>query len=441
MALMAKFQTMTVLMLIVLLVLSGFTVSFAEVGFADSRAHLVDDADTSLASLVRNYRTTADSTMSEQVLTSILSRSDANIDRVASLLGKPGPFKEAPVGYLPSQPIQVRGQPMSYGLYVPSSYDSSKAFPLVVCLHGAGFTGDSYLERWASRLGDAYILACPTISMGAWWSRVGEELVLSTIRAVQDRYHIDPDRVYLTGMSNGGIGAWIIGMHHAPRFAAVVPMASGIDEVLYPFLRNLRDTSLYIIHGAKDQIMPVWLSRNITHELSQLGIAYVYREHEWTHPHAGGHFFPRQELPDLVEWLGQQRRQRYPLTMTVVRDASHLTEFGWVRIDSTDRIAMFSDQLIDRQDELMKNRVYAQLDVAVLERNRIEVSTTRVRRYTLFLNDTLMDFSRPLTVVTNGAMSFEGRLVPQLETLLREARHRDDPSLLFPAKLTVDVPN
>lgn len=393
-----------------------------------------------LSGLVRTYLSTPDDALAENVLNEILSRPNASIERIADLIGRVQLYSAAPVGSLPSQSVLVRGTEMSYGLFVPPTYDPAKTYPLLVCLHGAGFTGDSYLGRWAARLGDAYILACPTISMGAWWSRYGEELVLATMRAVQSRYHIDPDRIYLTGMSNGGIGAWIIGMHHAPRFAAVAPMASGIDDVLFPFLRNFRQTPLYVIHGAKDQIMPVWLSRNITNELAQLGIAYTYREHEWSHPHAGGHFFPRQELPDLVKWFGEQRREPYPKTVSLVRDASHLTEFGWVRIDSTDRIAMFSEQLVDRQDDLMKNRVYARLDATYIDDNYIDVTTTHVRRYTLFLNDVLVDFSRPLTVVTNGSVSFEGIIFPQLETLLREARRRHDPSLLFPAKLTLDTP-
>ena len=123
-----------------------------------------------------------------------------------------------------------------------------------------------------------------------------------------------------------------------------------------------------------------------------------------------------------------------------LQDASHFQEFGWVRIDSTDRIAMFSEQLIDRQDELMKNRIYARLTVTNIKGNRIDLTTTRVRRYTLFLNDVLVDFSRPITVVTNGVVSFQGLIIPHLETLLREARRRQDYTVLFAAKLTVDVP-
>ena len=69
-------------------------------------------------------------------------------------------------------------------------------------------------------------------------------------------------------------------------------MASGLDGVLMPFLANLRTTPVYIIHGAKDQVMPVELSRSIVRRLESLGYPYVYREHQGEHPHAGGHYFP-----------------------------------------------------------------------------------------------------------------------------------------------------
>ena len=393
----------------------------------------------SLATLIPQYLTNEDREQAESSLQAILDHPQASLERVSAVLHKSRTYDVAPVGMLPGQPVRVRGRTLSYGLFVPPAYDPDVASPLVVCLHGAGFTGDSYLERWAARLGEWSILACPTTMAGTWWTRPSEELVLATIETVRARYHIDPDRIYLTGMSNGGIGAWIIGVHHAPRFAAVAPMASGIDDVLFPFLENLRHTSLYVIHGAKDQIMPVWLSRNVTNELARLGIAYTYREHEWTHPHAGGHFFPRQELPALVEWFRKQRRDPHPRSVTVVRDASHLTDFGWVRIDATDRIAMFSEQLIDQRGDLIKNHVYAKLAVDVRDKNHIAVNTERVRRYTLFLNDALIDFSRPVTVATDGSTSFQGTVTPRVETLLRNARRRRDVDTLFPAQVTIDV--
>ncbi|MCZ6800982.1 MAG: hypothetical protein O7F12_10885, partial [Nitrospirae bacterium] len=276
---------------------------------------------------------------------------------------------------------------------------------------------------------------------GAWWTRFAEKLVLATIREVQAYYRVDPDRMYLTGMSNGGIGAWIIGMHHAYAFAGVAPMASGIDSVLYPFLENLGNTPLYILHGRNDQIMPVKLSRDIAQELDGFGVGYTYREHDRSHPHAGGHFFPREELPALVSWFSQQHRKGLPKKLTVVRDATHLTSFSWVRIDATDQIAAFSENLIDQRDTFLKERIFARLEAEVVRPNEIHVKTKKVRRYTLFFNHELVDFSNTVTIQTNGTLSYQGMLTPQIKTLLREARRRQDPSAVFLSQLTIDVPS
>ena len=151
------------------------------------------------------------------------------------------------------------------------------------------------------------------------------------------------------------------------------------------------------------------------------------------------HFFPRQELPELIAWFDRQRRTTLPRTISMVRDATHLTPFSWARIDMTDQIAAFTENLIDSRDEFITGRMYATLHAEIVAPNNIVVNTHRVRRYTLWLNRDLVEFSQPIVVTTNGMTSFEGMVEPSLETLLKEARHRADTHLLFPAKLTIDV--
>ncbi len=399
----------------------------------------VIEESQSLSSLVKVYLTTADNEEARRVLDQILRDPQATVQHIEAILGAGPSYQAQPVGMLPGQPVRVRSHTLTYGLWVPSSYNSAKEYPLVVCLHGAGFSGNAYLERWQPRLGEDYILACPTLMQGTWWTRGAEELVLATLQTVKARYHIDADRIFLTGMSNGGIGAWIIGFHHAPLFAGLAPMASGIDTVLFPFLENLRNTPVYMIHGRHDHVMPIRLSRSIAQTLSQLGYPFTFREHDRTHPVAGGHFFPRQELPDLIVWLNTQRLNPAPRKITLVRDATHLTAFGWVRIDATDRIAAFTENLIDSRDERIINREYAKLEATIVAPNRIEVSSERVRRFTLFLNTRLVDLSHPLTVVTNGRVGFKGMVSQNPATLLREARLRQDWNALFPAQLSLPV--
>ena len=394
----------------------------------------------SLPALVFQYLDSADGEEADRLLKAIRQHPDASIERVIRVIETERTYESRPIGTLPDERIRVQGQSYAVALSIPLTYQPSRGYALIVCLHGAGFTGEAYLERWQARLGEDYILACPTYPAGAWFTRRAEDLVLTTIRHVRRRYHIDPDRIFLTGMSNGGIGAWLIGMHHAPLFAGLAPMAGGLDDVLMPFLANLRNTPVYIIHGAKDQVMPVTLSRAIARELTEMEYPHIYREHQGEHPMAGGHYFPREELPALVTWLNAQRRDPLPTKLTLVREASRFQPFGWVRLDSTDPIAAFSDDLVDKRDEHITQREYARLEATIVSTNRIEVHTERIQRYSVFLNDRLIDPAKPVTIVTNGRVSFEGLVTASLETLLRQARLRQDPRQLFPFHLAVAIP-
>jgi pimeloyl-ACP methyl ester carboxylesterase len=393
----------------------------------------------SLPALVFRYLDSPDSDEAERLLQAVRQHPDASIERITRMIETERIYESQPIGTLPDERIRVQGQTYGIALSIPLTYQPSKGYALIVCLHGAGFTGDAYLERWQARLGEDYILVCPTYPAGAWFTRRAEDLVLATIRHVRQRYHVDPDRIFLTGMSNGGIGAWLIGMHHAPLFAGLAPMAGGLDDVLMPFLGNLRNTPIYIIHGAKDQVMPAALSRSIARELTMLGYPHIYREHQGEHPMAGGHYFPREELPALVTWLSAQRRDPLPAKLTLLREASRFQPFGWVRLDVTDPIAAFSDDLIDKRDGRIQQHEYARLEAVIVSANRIEVNTERIQRYSLFLNDRLIDPAKPVTIVTNGQVSFEGTLTASLETLLRQARLRQDPRQLFPFHVAVAV--
>ena len=137
--------------------------------------------------------------------------------------------------------------------------------------------------------------------------------------------------------------------------------------------------------------------------------------------------------------LDEQRRVALPTHITLVRDASHLTRFSWARIDATDRIAYFPEKLTEGRDDLIANRVYATLDARVIGKNRIEVRTVRIKRYTLFLNNALVDLLKPVEVITNGQVSFSGPVHPDPATLLREARFRNDRYQLFPVELSLAV--
>src|SRR2546430_16043237 len=91
-------------------------------------------------------------------------------------------------------------------------------------------------------------------------------------------------------------------------------------------------------------------------------------------------------------------------------------------------------------DEAIAPKRYARLDAEFVASNKIELRTPRTRRYTLYLNEKLVDLARPVTIMTNGVLTYEGLVVPSTRTLLREARARQDPGTIFSASVSVTVP-
>lgn len=389
--------------------------------------------------LVQQFLASGDPNQSEALLKEIQNKKGVTVEQIEQAIQNGIYPLEPRVGALHLE-LEIEGEPADYALYVPESYDPAAAYPLIVCLHGAGFTGDSYLERWQARLGEKTVLACPTMMGGAWWTPGGEALVTAVIDDVRSKYHIDPNRVYLTGMSNGGIGTYLIGMFHADRFAAISPMAAGIPDEIFPFLRNFSSTGIYIVHGAQDEVMPVILSRKISEYLKEQEIPYTYREHDRLHPMAGGHFFPREELPELVAWFDGQHREPYPARVVSIRDSEHLQPFYWTEINQAEgEVASVFGSIFDAEEaDRVKQGAFPSLTAEVKD-NRVDVQTERVEKYTLFFNRALIDFSKPVTVYTNGQKSFEGRLSEGIAPLLKEAKRREDRGALYPASVTINL--
>lgn len=387
---------------------------------------------------VREYLS-ADDADAERLLATVSTHPVDEVEAALRILLSAPPSGNPPVGMLPGQRIQVGEKTFHYALYVPESYDGGRVYPLIVCLHGAGFGGATYLDRWQPRLKEGFILACPTIDDAAWWTKDAEDLVQAVVSELSLRYWIDPDRIFLTGMSNGGTGTFLIGLNHADRFAALVPMASALPHALYPLLENARSTRFYIIHGARDQVMPVRYSRELVSYLQEHGFQVVYQEHDEEHPVAGGHFFPREELPALVDWLSVRHRLPVPGEITVVRDRDHTGRLYWVRIDESRGAASFWASETDKEESRrLQEGAWARVG-ARIEGNTVAVRTERVARYTLLLNHELVDLTQPVLVLTNGIVSFEGRVDTDAAVLLRDARTTRDPSRPVLAEVAITV--
>ena len=182
------------------------------------------------------------------------------------------------VGLQSNLKLKINAKTYSYALYVPES--AKPNIPMIVVMHGMGGSGANTIQKWIERLENKFVILCPTYPMGAWWSKNSENFVLQLIREIRAKYPIDPNRIFLSGLSNGAIGAYIMGMFYPDWFAGVVPIAGGITKRLMSFLVNLNNTPMYIIQGESDPIFPIELTRRTYKILSDFKSPVIFREHK-----------------------------------------------------------------------------------------------------------------------------------------------------------------
>ena len=75
------------------------------------------------------------------------------------------------------------------------------------------------------------IIVCPTAIAAPWAAPANEPFLLACLEEVMLLYNVDENRVYLTGHSMGGFGAWSFGPKHNELFAVVAPMSGGDPTV------------------------------------------------------------------------------------------------------------------------------------------------------------------------------------------------------------------
>ena len=164
----------------------------------------------------------------------------------------------------------------NYVKYLPRDYDESKKYPLVFFLHGAGERRDdldvacrlSYM-RYVRERGEEYpfIFIGPQCPDGKYWGCYTESL-LAFLDYICDTLPIDMDRVYLTGLSMGGTGTWMLAMAAPERFAAIAPICgSGISW----YGCALANIPIMVYHGDCDDIVPIQDSIEMIQSVNKSG--------------------------------------------------------------------------------------------------------------------------------------------------------------------------
>lgn len=222
------------------------------------------------------------------------------------------------------------GKALPYRLFIPQGYDSARKYPLVLFLHGAGERGSDNKAQlfhksciiWASpeyQAKNPCFVVAPQCPADDKWTRVENwdtpvyhqpeaptealRLVMELIPQLQKEFSLDPDRLYVTGLSMGGYGTWELLNRRPGLFAAAIPICGGADATKASLIGR---TPVWIFHGEKDNVVLPIHSRRMAEELRKLGGSVGYTEY----PGVGHNSWDLAYTePYLPTWLFSQKKK------------------------------------------------------------------------------------------------------------------------------------
>ena len=193
--------------------------------------------------------------------------------------------------------LESAGEIMPYRMYVPTGYNGTKPYPLIVAMHGLGGTEDAFFTNYDQKMPPlaeqhGYIVAGVLgyrVDGSYGWGlgnppsdpatrRVQENSerdVMQVLQLVRQQYKIDENRIYLMGHSMGAIGTWKIAPKFPDLWAAIGTFAgSGAPATL----ERIKHVPEYVVHGDADATVNVQGSRSMVAKAKELGIDVKYIE-------------------------------------------------------------------------------------------------------------------------------------------------------------------
>lgn len=203
-------------------------------------------------------------------------------------------------------------QSYPYVVYVPASYDGKSPMPVLVFLHGAGECGSDGTKHVAQGIGTAilwhneqwpFIVIMPQKpDIRDPWEK-HDAAVMAMLAQTRKEYKTDRSRTYLTGLSQGGHGTWVIGGNHPDVWAAIAPICGyGDPSAIAPPLKGM---AIWCFHGEADDVVKIEQSKALTEAATAAGAEVKFT----TYPGVGHNSWDKAYREEkLAAWLLEHRR-------------------------------------------------------------------------------------------------------------------------------------
>ncbi len=230
--------------------------------------------------------------------------------------------------------ISQSGDTLLYRQLNPIKIEENEKYPLVLFLHGAGERGSNNISQLThgglmftnpvNREKYPAFVLFPQCPLDLYWpspfrpdgfqqgnpfpldAEISTPLRLTKelLDKIIEQYPIDKDRIYVVGLSMGGMGTFDLVARYPNLFAAAIPVCGGIHTER---LKNLNsETSFRIIHGDADAVVPVRFSREAYTTLKDEDANVEYIEFPGVNHNS---WDPAFNMPDFLAWMFKQRKK------------------------------------------------------------------------------------------------------------------------------------
>lgn len=224
------------------------------------------------------------------------------------------------------------GTQLPYRILFPENYDQTKKYPLILVLHGAGERGSDnekqlvhgselFLDSVVRKKYPA-IVVFPQCPEESYWSSVTidrEKLPLaldfnytqpitaplndaiSLVQSLKQTEGVNEKRIYITGLSMGGMGTFEAVHRFPDMFASALPICGGGDTARYKKVK----TPFWVFHGTDDAVVNVQYSRSMVERLKDLKVKVKYTEYPGVNHNSWDSAFAE---PDFLKWMFKNKK-------------------------------------------------------------------------------------------------------------------------------------
>ncbi len=225
------------------------------------------------------------------------------------------------------------GKVLPYRILYPENYDKSKKYPLILVLHGAGERGtdnESQLVHGSKLFADAEnrkkfpaIVVFPQCPQTSFWAAIKVDTTQrpfaisfdyntapnwpllaanNLVKELAAKEAVDNSRIYISGLSMGGMGTFESVYRNPGLYAAALPICGGGDEKSYAQWKG--KTAFWVFHGDADPVVKVKLSQDMVAQLKKIGATVTYTEYPGVMHNSWDNAFAE---PTYLSWMMQQK--------------------------------------------------------------------------------------------------------------------------------------